>query len=1061
MPSPRSLTSKDFASMMAQPISLPTPMISTSPPNESLKQQGSNLIRRVSQKAKNLRRRTSSHEQEERTGPVIVRNRSGSGSGEARLGIQHHDSLDDDDDEVAVTFVDSLDGPAYTYDKRKSMPPQHHDQQVDDAFGVIVPEELQKGTEMIRVTRKKKVKRLFTLDVNKARVSWDPTKQSSRFYVDDMKDIRTGANARNYREELKVADSDEKLWITITYVEPEGGKLKMLHVIAPDEHLFKIWTSTLEAINRYRTELMAGLAMQGEKFVEAHWKRYMANLQASTTYPVRTDRLAFEDIQHLCRGIHVNCSRRFLKEKFKRADCDNSGYLNFNEFERFVKFLKEREEIKILWEELVVNPSVGMHRNEFRAFLRETQQVDVDADSTHVDKVFKKYCRKSMKMGHPEGTPVPVIDDINDMRMNREAFAAFLLSPVYNPPLLKATVGQKLDRPLNEYYCSSSHNTYLMGRQVRGESSVEPYINVLQRGCRCVEIDCWDGADGRPVVTHGHTGTSECFFSDVISAIGKYAFIASPYPVVLSLEVHCSLDQQVEMARILVEKLGDALVQEPLMTNSFVLPSPEDLKHRILVKVKGSEVRDEKLLNGDMEAMNKRSSGVFGGLKNNTTATSSSNATSESDDPSSTGQEKKQKPPKTATKIAHELGRLGVYCRGQKFRNFALPESKTYNHIFSFQEKSFLKFCKDSDKKVALEKHNLRYIMRVYPSGFRVNSSNFDPIGFWRRGVQMVALNWQTYDLGVQLNDAMFASADDKSGYVLKPKALRARMTQDPIQDVADAKLKKDKKLVSFSIEVISAQQLPRPKDHKFDDAIDPFVEVEIFSADDKAKGTSSGEGGIDLSDSKGVSGLGAPQKRKTKVVKDDGFHPRWNERMRFSIVTKFEELVFVRFLVYHSEGGEEKRLLASCAVKLVSLQQGYRHLPLNDITGEQYLFSTLFVKIKIDPITLIERDIPQRGSTIENLKTSAKAVFNRGLGHAKERVENKVGKGDKDKEGKDGAKADAGTGGKEKTGKDKEKRKSKLDLPPMPGLLESGDAGGSVFGKEEKVDVKGKGRAE
>jgi phosphatidylinositol phospholipase C delta len=429
----------------------------------------------------------------------------------------------------------------------------------------------------------------------------------------------------------------------------------------------------------------------------------------------------------------------------------------------------------------------------------------------------------------------------------------------------------------------------------------------------------------------------------------------------------------------------------------------------------------------------------------------------------------------------------------------------------------------------------MRYIMRVYPSGFRVNSSNFDPIGFWRRGVQMVALNWQTYDLGVQLNDAMFASADDKSGYVLKPKALRGRSTQDPVQDAADAKLKKDKKLVSFSIEVISAQQLPRPKDHKFDDAIDPFVEVEIFSADDKAKGTSSGEGGIDLSDSKGVSGLGAPQKRKTKVVKDDGFHPRWNERMRFSVVTKFEELVFVRFLVYHSEGGEEKRLLASCAVKLVSLQQGmffspsyeqsdseavssyhprterseaseaelsyfespltflsltgYRHLPLNDTTGEQYLFSTLFVKIKIDPMTLIERDIPQRGSTIENLKTSAKAVFNRGLGHAKEKVEGKVGKGDKGdgglpgppgKEGKDkdkdgkgeggkeGAKGKetahahhglgglSALGGKEKTGKDKEKRKSKLDLPLMPGLLESGDEGRSAFGKPEEVDMEG-----
>jgi phosphatidylinositol phospholipase C delta len=215
--------------------------------------------------------------------------------------------------------------------------------------------------------------------------------------------------------------------------------------------------------------------------------------------------------------------------------------------------------------------------------------------------------------------------------------------------------------------------------------------------------------------------------------------------------------------------------------------------------------------------------------------------------------------------------------------------------------------------------------MRVYPSGFRVNSSNFDPLGFWRRGVQMVALNWQTYDLGVQLNEAMFASADDRGGYVLKPKALRgSRHTFDPLTDAAEAKLKKDKKQVTFSIEVISAQQLSRPGGHKLDDSIDPFVEVEVFSADDKAKGTSTGEGGIDVGDSKGLSGLGAPQKRRTQIVRDDGFHPLFKEKMKFSLVTKFEDLVFIRFSVYNADGsGDDKTLIATYTAKLISLQQG------------------------------------------------------------------------------------------------------------------------------------------
>lgn len=69
-------------------------------------------------------------------------------------------------------------------------------------------------------------------------------------------------------------------------------------------------------------------------------------------------------------------------------------------------------------------------------------------------------------------------------------------------------------------------------------------------------------------------------------------------------------------------------------------------------------------------------------------------------------------------------------------------ESKAFNHCacFSVQEKSFIKFCKEADKEAQLQKHNVRYLMRVYyPSGFRLNSSNYDPLGFWRRRVQLVA----------------------------------------------------------------------------------------------------------------------------------------------------------------------------------------------------------------------------------------------------------------------------------------------------------------------------------
>lgn len=674
--------------------------------------QKTSLMRRVSKK---LRRRTSSsaHDHDERSGPLIMRHRGdsftgvGGGVGElGRMGIHNGTSVYDDDEDDGAVVLEQLDGnegktKAIGRLGGESTATTHH----SAAEGVIVPEVLQKGILLTRVTRKKMVARTFRLDVKNARVSWDPTKQSSRFYVDDIKEIRMGADARNYREEFRIDPEMEDRWATIIYAEPElGGKLKTLHIIAPTVDNFKLWTTTLEKVLRYRTEMMAGLAMQGEKCVGAHWRNYMSSRDITTpSQSPKGDRLGFEDVERLCRRLHVNCSRKFLKDRFKRADKDNSGYLNFAEFRRFVQLLKERDEIKDIWKTTVTDTETGMTKKEFTSFLKNVQKVDVDADKAYVDKVFRKFCRQSTKkkQEHQHNTGVTgairtagehALYDSEETRMTMSAFSDFLLSSSYNPPLLTSTAHENLDlsRPLNEYFISSSHNTYLLGRQVAGESSVEGYIRVLQHGCRCVEIDCWDGDDGRPIVTHGHTGTSEVYFTDVIAAIGKYAFLASPYPLILSLEVHCSLEQQIAMANILRNVLGEKLILEPYMTNCMILPSPQELKHRILVKVKGSAKHESTLVNSDFNGMTNRSGGSVSSLPNSpprqwvngkgASSSASSSGTSESDEENPDGSRKKKKP---GTKIAPELGALGVYSRGQKFVNFSLP-GKFLTRILAF-----------------------------------------------------------------------------------------------------------------------------------------------------------------------------------------------------------------------------------------------------------------------------------------------------------------------------------------------------------------------------------------
>ncbi|XP_034425517.1 1-phosphatidylinositol 4,5-bisphosphate phosphodiesterase delta-3-A [Hippoglossus hippoglossus] len=587
------------------------------------------------------------------------------------------------------------------------------------------------------------------------------------------------------------------------------------------------------------------------------------------------DKMSYEEVQTLLQMINIDLSDQYARSLFQKCDRSADSRLDHGEIEIFCRELLRRPELDTVFLRYSANDSV-LSTVDLRDFLKDQGE---DASLIHAQSLILTYELNEWAQKNQFMTP--------------NGFTMYMLSKencVFNPE--HARVYQDMKHPLAHYFISSSHNTYLTKDQLTGDSSIEPYIRALNHGCRCVELDCWDGDKGEPVIYHGHTLTSKIPFVQVIEVINEYAFKASPYPLILSLENHCSVEQQTVMAQQLRSILGDKLLTKPLGgLDPHSLPSPEDLKGKILVK-------------------GKKEHGAGEG------SSSTSDLSSSDEEASRTSKKGDQKP--SVSKLSPELSELVVYTCSVSFKSFEHAARNPATELSSFSESDALRHIKDSG--MYFVRHNSHQLSRIYPSGQRLQSSNYNPQEMWNGGCQIVALNFQTPGEQMDLNQGRFLQ-NGQCGYMLKPPFLCQPGTTFNPENVGGGP---GHRPVLFTVRIISAQQLPKPEWDKPSSIVDPQVWVEIHGAP------------IDNN------------KKKTQYIDNNGFNPQWDCTFNFTVHAP--DLALVRFMVEDHDFTSSNDFLGQYTLPFTSLRTGYRHVRLLKLDGSTLSPASLFVHVMVGP---------------------------------------------------------------------------------------------------------------
>lgn len=432
------------------------------------------------------------------------------------------------------------------------------------------------------------------MDVNGFFLDWtDQNKETEFLDISSVRDTRCGKGARTPRD-AKLRDTVnmgadvalEDKTVTIVY-GPDFVNVNYINFCCNSKEVAQEW---------------AGLVLKmAYNLMALNGSAYMFMVKAHTKVLLMKDREGKIPVKNIVKMFaqHKDDRRRVEKALEEtglpcgKNDSLNPDSLNLDKFLRFTKHLVARSELDQIFQRFCApsksskNPSnLLMSVDELVKFLNEEQR------DPRLNEILYPYADRA-KGRELINTYEPNKENRVKGVFSIEGFLRYLMSDdnaIVAPE--KFDLNEDMDQPLNHYFINSSHNTYLTGHQLTGKSSVEIYRQCLLAGCRCIELDCWNGrnSDEEPIITHGYTVVTDIVLKDVLEAIADAAFKTSVYPVVLSFENHCSARQQAKIAHYCRKIFGDMLLTEPLPTHPLKqgvpLPSPKQLMRKIIIKNK-------------------------------------------------------------------------------------------------------------------------------------------------------------------------------------------------------------------------------------------------------------------------------------------------------------------------------------------------------------------------------------------------------------------------------------------------------------------------------------------